>query len=56
MKEKSTRIVARVTDKEHAVISRKAQVLAFLDYVCEMPFEDFKKHRAIINIFVNAVC
>ena len=27
MKEKSTRIVARVTDKEHAVISRKAQVL-----------------------------
>ena len=27
MKEKSTRIVARVTEKEHAVISRKAQVL-----------------------------
>ena len=33
----------------------ETQVLAFLDYVCEMPFEDFEKRRAIINIFVNAV-
>lgn len=30
----------------------EAQILAFLDYVCEMPFDDFNKRRAIINIFV----
>lgn len=33
----------------------EAQVLAFLDYVCEMPFDDFEKRRAIINIFVHSV-
>ena len=37
------------------VYLNEAQVLDFLDYVCEMPFEDFEKRRAIINIFVNAV-
>ena len=42
--------------EEHKrVYLNEAQVLAFLDYVCEMPFEDFEKRRAIINIFVNAV-
>lgn len=29
--------------------------MAFLDYVCEMPFDDFNKRRAIINIFVQSI-
>ena len=33
----------------------EAQILAFLDYVCEMPFDDFNKRRAIINIFVQFI-
>lgn len=33
----------------------EAQILAFLDYVCEMPFDDVSKRRAIINIFVHSV-
>lgn len=33
----------------------EAQILAFLDYVCEMPFDDFNKRRAIINIFVKSI-
>ncbi len=33
----------------------EAQILAFLDYVCEMPLDDFNKRRAIINIFVHSV-
>ncbi len=42
--------------EEHKrVYLNEAQVLAFLDYVCETPFDDFAKRRAIINIFVNAV-
>ena len=33
----------------------EAQVMAFLDYICEMPLDDFKKRRAIVNIFVHSV-
>ena len=33
----------------------EAQILAFLDYVCEMPFDDFNKRKAIINIFVQSI-
>ncbi len=33
----------------------EAQVLAFLNYVCEIPFDDVNKRRAIINIFVRSV-
>ena len=33
----------------------EAQIMAFLNYICEMPMEDFKKRRAIINIFVYSV-
>ena len=33
----------------------EAQIMAFLNYICEMPLEDFKKRRAIINIFVHSV-
>ncbi len=31
------------------------QILCFLNYICEMPFDDAKKSRALINIFVNSV-
>ena len=33
----------------------EAQIIAFLDYVCEMPLDDAEKRRAIINIFVHSV-
>ena len=33
----------------------EAQILAFLDYVCEMPADDANKRRAIINIFVHSI-
>ena len=33
----------------------EAQILAFLDYICEMPFDDVNKRRAIINIFVHSI-
>ena len=33
----------------------EAQILAFLDYVCEMPLDDYNKRRAIINIFVHSI-
>ena len=33
----------------------EAQILAFLDYVCEMPADDVNKRRAIINIFVHSI-
>ena len=33
----------------------EAQILAFLDYVCEMPADDVNKRRAIINIFVQSI-
>ena len=33
----------------------EAQILAFLDYVCEMPSDDVNKRRAIINIFVQSI-
>lgn len=33
----------------------EAQILAFLDYICEMPLDDIKKRKAIINIFVHSI-
>ena len=33
----------------------EAQILAFLDFVCEMPLDDINKRRAIINILVHSV-
>lgn len=33
----------------------EAQILAFLDYLCEMLLDDFNKRRAIINIFVHSI-
>lgn len=37
------------------VILTEAQVLAFLNYVCELPGNDMMKRRAIINIFVHSI-
>ena len=31
----------------------EVQILAFLNYICEMPFDNVNKRRAIINIFVH---
>lgn len=33
----------------------EAQILAFLNFVCEMPLDDVNKRRAIINILVHSV-
>lgn len=33
----------------------EAQILAFPDFVCEMPLDDVNKRRAIINILVHSV-
>lgn len=42
-------------EKNKRISLSEAQILAFLDYVCEMPLDDFNKRRAIINIFVHSV-
>ena len=33
----------------------EVQILAFLDFVCDMPLDDVNKRRAIINILVHSV-
>lgn len=33
----------------------EAQILAFLDFVCDMPLDDVNKRRAIVNILVHSV-
>ena len=33
----------------------EGQILAFLNYVCEIPIEDINKKRALINTFVHSV-
>lgn len=33
----------------------EAQILAFLNFICEMPLDDVNKRRAIINILVHSV-
>ena len=42
-------------EQNKRVILNEAQILAFLNYVCEMPGDDMAKRRAIINIFVHSV-
>lgn len=42
-------------EQNKRVLLSEAQILAFLNYVCEMPGEDTAKRRAIINIFVHSV-
>ena len=47
---------ARLAVEENKKITlTEAQILAFLDYVCEMPANEVNKRRAIINIFVHSV-
>ena len=46
---------AEKEELETQICLSEAQILAFLDYVCEMPFDDFNKRRAIINIFVQSI-
>lgn len=42
-------------EKTKRVCMTEPQILAFLDYVCNMPYDDFNKRRAIVNIFVHSV-
>ncbi len=44
-------------DKElnRCTVLSETQILAFLDYVKNLPNDDINKKRAIINIFVNAI-
>lgn len=42
-------------EQNKRVILTEAQVLAFLNYVCELPGNDMMKRRAIINIFVHSI-
>ena len=42
-------------EQNKRVILSEAQVLAFLNYVCELPGNDMMKRRAIVNIFVHSI-
>ena len=42
-------------EQNKRVLLNEAQILAFLNYVCEMPGDDMMKRRAIINIFVHSI-
>ena len=42
-------------EQNKRVFLTEGQVYAFLDYICEMPYNDWKKRRAIINIFVHSI-
>ena len=51
-----TELEAQLAIEENKKITlTEAQILAFLDYVCEMPADDVNKRRAIINIFVHSI-
>ena len=60
------RINARTAEKERlleelykeeskCVSLTEEQIMAFLDYVLNLPNDDINKRRAIVNIFVNAI-
>ena len=42
-------------EENKRVCLSEAQILAFLNFVCEMPLDDVNKRRAIINILVHSV-
>ena len=44
-----------VVENSKKISLTEAQILAFLDYICEMPLDDLNKRRAIINTFVHSV-
>ena len=47
---------AQLAIEENKKISlSESQIMAFLDFICEMPLDDYKKRRALINIFVHSV-
>ncbi|MDO4811043.1 MAG: hypothetical protein Q3985_03765 [Eubacteriales bacterium] len=55
MAEKSELETQLAIEENKKITLTEAQVLAFLDYVCEMPSDDVNKRRAIINIFVHSI-
>ena len=55
MAEKAELEAQLAIEENKKITLTEAQILAFLDYVCEMPADDVNKRRAIINIFVHSV-
>ena len=55
MAEKTELEAQLAIEKNKKITLTEAQILAFLDYVCEMPADDVNKRRAIINIFVHSI-
>ena len=55
MAEKAEMEAQLAVEENKNITLTEAQILAFLDYVCEMPADDVNKRRAIINIFVHSI-
>ena len=55
MAEKADLETQLAIEENKKITLTEAQILAFLDYVCEMPADDVNKRRAIINIFVHSI-
>lgn len=55
MAEKAELEAQLAIEENKKITLTEAQILAFLDYVCEMPSDDVNKRRAIINIFVQSI-
>ena len=55
MAEKAELEAQLAIEENKKITLTEAQILAFLDYVCEMPSDDVNKRRAIINIFVHSI-
>ena len=55
MAEKTELETQLAIEENKKITLTEAQVLAFLNYICEMPADDVSKRRAIINIFVHSI-
>ena len=55
MVEKAELEAQLAVEENKKITLTEAQILTFLDYVCEMPADDVNKRRAIINIFVHSI-
>lgn len=55
MAEKAELEAQLAIEENKKITLTEAQILAFLDYVCEMSADDVNKRRAIINIFVHSI-
>ena len=55
MAEKAELEAQLAIEENKKITLTEAQILAFLDYVCEMPTDDVNKRRSIINIFVHSI-